>query len=176
MTTKRRNVFLYLAIACLVGIIAIFIFDGYVGIYDTVYVTTGEYPQEIGPDFWQDQSPRYAYPYQTGVKWGDSVQFSYEINNRLFSNYSTAVEASLWKSNEKVIELFYQNISVSNFDKVTMDWTLSFQEIEKAGLGIGQYTVKIKRGEVELGQGIILDFYPPQESEYPKIVPPRVVQ
>jgi hypothetical protein len=40
---------LYLALACFAGLIAIFIADGYLGIYDTAYVTAGEYEQEIEP-------------------------------------------------------------------------------------------------------------------------------
>ena len=173
MATKRRNLFLYLAIACFVGIIAIFIVDGYLGIYDTVYVTTGEFEQEISPDFWQGQPrSRYAYPFHIGARWGESVHFRYEIDNRRFPTYTTTVEASVWKSSEKVIDLFSQDISVSNFDKVTVNWTLSAQELEKADLGIGDYTVKIKRGEVELGRGIVLGFYSPEEPGYPKLVPP----
>jgi len=173
MAAKRRKLlFLYLAIACFIGIIAIFIVDGYVGIYDTVYVTTEEYPQEIGPDYWQGQTRKYAYPYHIPARWGEPVQFRYEIANRRFSAYTATVDASVWKSNEKVIDLFSQNISISNFDKVTMNWTLSAQELEKAGLGVGQYTVRIKRGEEELGQGIILGFHSPEEPAYPKVVPP----
>ena len=172
MAIKRRNLFLYLAIACFVGIIAIFVFDGYVGIYDTVYVTTGEYEQEIGPDFWQGQRPGSIYPYNIGARWGEPVHFRYEIDNRRSSTYSATVEASVWKSNEKVVDLFNQHILVSNFDKITLDWTLSPEELEGAGLEIGQYTVKIKRGEVELGQGIILGLYSPEESGSPKLVPP----
>jgi len=161
MATKRRNLFLYLAIACFVGIIAIFMFDGYLGIYDTVYVTTGEHPQEIGPDYWQGQRRGFAYPFHIGARWGDSVKFEYEINNRRSSTYTATVEASVWKSNEKVIDLFSQDISLANFDKATMEWTLSTQELEKAGMEIGDYTVKIRRGGVELGQGIVLDFHSP---------------
>ena len=47
MATKRRNLFLYLTIACFFGLIAIFIVDGYMGIYDILYVTTGEYEEKI---------------------------------------------------------------------------------------------------------------------------------
>ena len=177
MAAKRRKLlFLYLAIACFIGIIAIFIVDGYVGICDTVYVTSGEFEQEIGPDYWQGQTRKYAYPYHISARWGEPVQFRYEIANRRFSTYTATVDASVWKSNEKVIDLFSQNISISNFDKVTMNWTLSAQELEKAGLGVGEYTVKIKRGDVEVGRGVVLGFYSPEEPGYPKGLlpaPPR---
>ena len=36
----RRHLFLYLALACFAGLIAISIVDGYMGIYNTVYITT----------------------------------------------------------------------------------------------------------------------------------------
>ncbi len=173
MATKRRNLFLYLAIACFIGIIAIFFFDGYTGIYDTIYVTTGEYEQEISPDYWQGQRQGFAYPFHIGgTRWGEPVHFRYEINNRRFSAYVVTVEASVWKSNEKIIDLFNQDISVSAFDKATMSWILPAEELEKAGLGVSEYTIKIKRGEVELGQGIILDFQLPQKVVYPEPVPP----
>ena len=173
MATKRRKLlFLYLAIACFVGIIVIFIVDGYVGIYDTVYVTTEEYPQEIGPDFWQRQVLDYPRPYSVRAEWGEPVHFQYEIDNRRFSTYAATVEASVWKRNEKVVDLFNQDILVSAFDKSVMSWVLPAEELEKAGLGVGEYTVKIKRGEEELGQGIILDFRLPQEPVYLEPVPP----
>ena len=172
MATRRRNIFLYSAIACLIGIIAIFVFDGYLGIYDAVYVTTGEHEQEIEADYWQRQVRDYPRPYNIRAVWGDSVHFRYEIVNRRFSAYATTVDASVWKSSEKVIDLLSQDISLSNFDTVAIEWTLPAQELERASLGIGQYTIKIRRGEAELGQGIILDFYSPEEPGYPKPLRP----
>ena len=171
MTKKRIRLFLYLAIACFAGIIAIFVFDGYVGTYDTVYVTTGEYEQEIGTDFWQNQQPKYAYPYNIGVRWGDSVYFRYEIDNRTSSAYIATVEASLWKSNEELFVLFNQDIEISGFDKKTVEWTVETGDVEETGLGAGEYTVKIMRGEVELGRGIVLGFYSPADAVKP---PPPV--
>jgi hypothetical protein len=132
MAAKRKKLFLSLAIACFVGIVAIFVFDGYIGIYDTVYVTTGEYTQEIGPDFWQGQGASNLYPYQIGVKWGDSVQFRYEIENRNFSDYAATVEASVWKSNEKVVDLFQKDVSIPSFDKMTREWTLTAQDLDRS--------------------------------------------
>jgi len=169
MATKRKRLFLYSAIACLVGIILIFVFDGYLGIYDTVHVTAGEQRREIGPDYWQDQRRGYAYPEHIRAEWGEPVHFSYEIKNRRFSTYSATVEASVWKSNEKVIDLFRQDISLSSFDKITMEWTLPAGELARAGMEISQYTVKINRGEVELGQGIVFRY--PEEPLYPNKVP-----
>ena len=168
----RRNLFLYLALACFVGLAAIFVLDGYRGIYDTVYVTAAEVEQEIGPDFWQGQPSSRIYSYQIGAEWGETVHFRYQINNRSFSTYSATVEASLWKSNEKLMDLFHQDIQLANSDEITLEWTLPSRDMKTAGLEVGQYTVKIKRGEVELGQGIVLGFYNPQEPGTIKPVPP----
>jgi len=166
MKARRLSLFLSLAIACFIGIIAIFVFDGYVGIYDTVHVTAGEYEQEIGPDFWQGQSrdDKYAYPYHIEARWGEPAGFRYEIANRRFSDYATTVEASLWKSNVKLLDLFSDNVSLDSFDDVTVEWNLSPQMMKNAGLAAGDYTVKIMRGEAELGKGIIINFYDPQEN------------
>jgi hypothetical protein len=94
MATKRRNLFLYLTLACFIGLIAIFIVDGYMGIYDTIYVTTGEREQKIEPDFWL----RQEWAWSTGVNWDEKVFFGYEVDNRQFSAYSADIEASVWHS------------------------------------------------------------------------------
>jgi len=47
----RRYLFLYLTLACFFGLVAIFIVDGYIGIYDTLYITAGEREQTIEADF-----------------------------------------------------------------------------------------------------------------------------
>lgn len=51
MAIKRKTAHTYLTRAHFLGIIAIFIVDGYMGIYDTIYATSGEYERKIEPDF-----------------------------------------------------------------------------------------------------------------------------
>ncbi|MBI2832146.1 MAG: hypothetical protein HYX79_07815 [Chloroflexi bacterium] len=174
MGINRKNIFLYAAIACLLGIIAIFVFGGYLGLYDTVYVSTGEYEQVIGPDFWQGQRPDVRFPYNTGARWGDTVRFRYEINNRRFSDYSADVEASLWQRDQKLNDMLKQRISLSGFGRTTLEWQLTPQEMEQANLQVGQYTVRISRGGVELGRGIILGFYQDLGPGIPPKPPVRV--
>jgi len=53
----RRNLFLYLALTCFLALIVIFFVDGYMGIYDTTYITVGEQEQIIEPDYWLQQYP-----------------------------------------------------------------------------------------------------------------------
>jgi len=173
----RRNLFLYLAIACFAALIAIFIVDGYLGIYDTVYVTAGEREQVIEPDYWLKRypvpPPEFKAAYHMSAEWGQKVFFRYEIDNRRFSSYPTIVQASVWQENEKVLDLFSEEKSVKPFDKVMVEWTLLTQELDEAGLSVdgrAQYTVKIKHGEVE--RRIVVDLYYPTEPVYPKVVPP----
>ncbi len=75
MATKRKNLYLYLTLACFIGLIAIFIVDGYMGIYDNLFVTTGEREEEIGRD---------SRPWQESVRvdWGGKAFFRYEVDNR----------------------------------------------------------------------------------------------
>ena len=130
MQSMRRNLFLYLTLACFVGLIAIFIVDGYLGIYDTVYMTTGEQSWKVEADVWQRQYPTYApveiyeEPYQEekGVYYmpanrGEKISFRYEVDNRLFSSYTADIEASVWHSQQKVRDLILQPMSISAFDK-----------------------------------------------------------
>ena len=169
MATKRKNLFLYLAIACFVALIAIFIVDGYMGIYDTVYVTVGEREQVIEPDYWLQRYPppgEAKMAYYVPAEWGQKVFFRYEIDNRRFSTYSTLIQASVWQENEKVLDLFSEEESIGPFDKAMVEWTLSTRDLEKAGFGVNertQYTVKISHGEVE--RRIVVDLRYPREVE-----------
>ncbi len=172
MAVKRRRLFLYLAIACFAGLMAIFIVDGYLGIYDTIYVTVGEREQKIEADYWQ--RPESAWPtqyenaWQIGATVGDKITFRYEIENHQFSTYSTPVQASVWKENEKVVDLFSGDVSTGRFGKAMVEWSLSSKELP--GLIPGGWTVKINRGDVE--RKIIIDFYYPEAPPIPQPVPP----
>ena len=161
MAAKRgKNLYLYLTLACFVAIIAIFIVDGYFGLYDTLYVTAQEHEQEIEADYWQRPWVK-EQGYRIGAEWGEPVHFRYEIDNRTFSTYSADVEASLWKSGEEVVELLDESISVASFGEATVDWTVRAEELEGAGFAVGEYSVQIRHGEVE--RKIVLSYYYPEK-------------
>ena len=88
MATKHRNLFLYLTLACFFGLIAIFIVDGYMGVYDTIYVTASERPQTIEADVWLRQDSFWSI----GVNRDETASFRYEVDNRQFSNYTADIE------------------------------------------------------------------------------------
>ena len=159
----RRNLFLYLTLACFLGLIAIFIVDGYMGIYDTINITTGEREQKIEPDSWSRQDRFWS----TGVNRGEKAFFCYEVNNRRFSRYSADIEVSVWHSQEKVRDLLSQPVSIPAFDKGQVEWVLDTTELLPGDAYPEQryeYTVVIKRGEIEHKIIVYLDplAYPPK--------------
>ena len=173
MATKgKRNFYLYLAIVCFVGIIAIFVIDGYLGIYDTFYITAGEHEQEIAPDYWlRSKHNGYSYPYQVGAEWGETVHFRYEIDNRRFSSYSTFIYASLWKENKKLFDLFSEDRTIKAFYKTTVEWALDSEELQSRGFSVGEYTMKVEREGIE--RKIIVGYHVvDSELVYPVYPPP----
>jgi hypothetical protein len=186
MRKKPKRLFLYLAIACFVGLVAIFIVDGYLGIYDTFHISVGEYPpQTIEANYWLRQSyegydiPRtpgtegdkYAYCC-IGADWGQDISFDYVIENHQSSAYSGHIEASVWQENRKLIDLFSQDVLVRPFREETVEWTLSSEQIGITEPVTGYsytYTVLVNRGDVE--RRIIVSYYYSGEIPYPKRVP-----
>jgi hypothetical protein len=171
MAVKRRRLFLYLAIACFAGLMSIFIVDGYMGIYDTIYVTVGEYEQKIEASWWQRPESAWPTEYEnawvTGATVGQKITFRYEIENHQFSAYLTTVQASVWQENEKVVDLFSGDVSIGRFGKEMVTWSLATEELP--GLTPGwpaQYTVKINRGDIE--RKIILELNYPEAPAVPK--------
>ena len=148
ISKMKRHLFLYLALACFVGLLAIFIVDGYLGVYDTVYVTAGEREQQIEPDFWSRQDSYWS----TGTNWGEKVFFRYEVENHQFATYISEVSVSLWRSQEKVRDLVSERMVVASFDKGKLEWQVDTEELKPSGVTPEQpyeFSVIIKRGELE---------------------------
>jgi hypothetical protein len=170
MASGRRNLYLYLTLVCFLSLIAIFIIDGYMGIYDTVYLTTGEIEQKIEADVWL-RGEKY---WTAGVKRGDKAFFRYEVDNRQFSSYSADVEASVWRSQEKMSDLGTYQVSIEAFGKKEVQWEVNTAGLIPAGAPPEQsyeYTVIIKRGGIE--RNIILYINPAPYPIKPIPVPPR---
>jgi hypothetical protein len=141
--------------------LAIFVVDGYLGVYDTAYITFGEREQTIEAYSWQEQWVK-EQGYSIGTSWGEAISFKYKIDNRTFSTYEADVEASVWKSGVKIIQLFDERVSVAPFKAVTVDWTLRPEDLGEVGLEAGQtreYTVRIVLGGIE--RKIVVSYYVP---------------
>ncbi len=161
-----------MALGCFVGLLTIFVFDGYMGIYDTVYITAGEREEKIEPDFWLRQEK-----FETrgvGVDRDEKISFTYEVDNRLFSSYTADIEVSVWRSQQKVRDLISQPMSIAAFDKEQAEWAIDTTELLPSDVSPEQsyeFTVIIKRGEIERKIIVYINqlSYP---SEYPiKVVP-----
>jgi len=165
MTTRHRDLYLYLTLACFLGLIAIFIVDGYMGVYDTVYFTTGEREQKISADAW-----RYSDSYgSAGVNRDEKTFFRYEVDNRRFAAYSANVEVSVWRSQEKISDLGTYPVYINGFDKQEITWVVDAAEIllpDALPEQSYEYTVSIKRAGIE--RNIILRINP---VTYPEIKP-----
>jgi hypothetical protein len=157
MATKGRNLYLYLTLACFVGLIAIFIVDGYLGVYDTLYLPVGEREEKIEADDWL----LWAEWERAEVAWGEKAFFRYEVDNRQFSTYSANIEVSVWHSREMVRDLLSKQIVVDAFEKGELEWVVDTAELLPSGISPEQgyeYTVIIERGEIE--RKIIVYMYP----------------
>ena len=169
MATRRRNLFLYLTLLCFIGIIAIFVVDGFMGVYDTVYVTAGEREERIEADFWLRQDRFWS----TGVNWDEKVFFRYEVDNRQFSQYSANMEVSVWRMQEKVLDVVSQTIVVASFDKGQVEWILDTTELKPGDIPpeqAYQFSVIINRGEIE--RRVIL-YVNPQSYPFKPPIPVR---
>ena len=172
----RKQLFLYLTLACFFGLIAIFIADGYLGIYDTIYLTTSEREEEIEPDFWLRQSriksAEVKNAYSTSANWDEKIFFRYEIDNRRFSSYTADIEVAVWHSQEKIYDLVSQQRQISAFAKEQLEWVLDTAEFLPSDVPPEQsyqFTVTIKRGQIE--RNIIMYINPAAYSSGTKAGP-----
>lgn len=150
MASKQKNLFLYLAAACFIGIILIFVFDGYMGLYDTLSVTSGETTQAIDTEQWTNQE-KWGYPMQIGIVYDGKASFNYEIANRRFSSYQTAVDVTVWRDQEKVSGVLSREIKVKAFGVENISWTLDAAALVPGGITAEgkSFTVKIRLGDTE---------------------------
>ncbi|MFC2072581.1 hypothetical protein ACFLUU_07790 [Chloroflexota bacterium] len=162
-----RHLFLSLALVCFVGLIAVFVVDGYIGIYDTLYITTGEQSWKVEADVWQRQYPTYAPArieyapmplegdkggYYMGANRDEKISFRYEVDNRKISTYDADIEVAVWKGQKKIRDLISQPVSIAAFEKGELEWVIDNTELLPEDIlpeqGY-QYTVIIKGGEIE---------------------------
>ncbi|MDP3879463.1 MAG: hypothetical protein Q8Q07_04050 [Dehalococcoidales bacterium] len=158
----RKNLYLFLALACFLALVGIFIVDGYMGVYDTVFITTGEFEQRVEDDYWQQAGRGFApVPVPVGgstnayfvyANRGDRIAFRYEVDNRLFSNYAADIDISAWRSQEKLRDLASQSMQLGSFEKGEVRWELNTDEFRPEGIPAEQaynLSVVINAGKVE---------------------------
>ena len=151
MAVKHKNLFLFLALSCFVGIILIFIFDGYIGVYDRLVIDNNQYVQTVEGDQWPQQE-RFGGIVSVSVERGGRVDFTYTVENHRLSEYSETVEVSLWSNKVKIADLLSQHISIPAFDEENVTWSINTDDIIPAGFPDEQnytFNIRIIRGDIE---------------------------
>jgi hypothetical protein len=153
MAAKRKNLFLYLALACFLGIILIFIFDGYIGVYDRLVMDTGQYLQTIESDQWA-QTDRFAGVFSVSIERGGRVDFTYTVENHRFSEYRADIGITLWQNKAQIGDIGFipdEPLIIPAFGKKELAWSINAAGIIPAGYPVEQnyiVNVKINRGDI----------------------------
>jgi hypothetical protein len=153
MKVKRHNLFLYLALACFLGIILIFIFDGYIGVYDRLVMDNGRYPQTIEYEQWE-QSDRFSGILSVSIERDGRIDFTYTVENHRFSEYTADVAISLWHNQAQIGDIHFipdEPLIIPAFDKKELAWSIEATDIIPAGYPVEQnyiVNVKINRGDI----------------------------
>jgi hypothetical protein len=151
MALKRNHLYLFLALACFVSIIAIFIFDGYIGVYDKLVIDNGQYKQTIEADQWIQQT-KFGNVVGTSLEQNNQVDFIYTIENHRFSEYTDTIEVSVWSNKVKTADLLSEKVLVPSFDKQEFKWTVTAADILPPNYSVNQsyfVNIKIKMSDIE---------------------------
>jgi len=139
MRTKNR--YLFFALACFLGLVAVFVVDGYMGVYDTISVKSGETKQVFQADFWSQPFAQAS----VGASTREVITFTYQVDNRWPSNYQSTFHARLEQNQQLVSLLATENISLGAFQKSEWAFTLDTATLPNLSTG-SQYTLVIERG------------------------------
>ena len=173
MAAKYKNLYLYLTLVCFLGIILIFIFDGYMGVYDTLVMDNGQYPQRIEADQWSRE--RYEYLASTGMERGGRVEFTYTVENHRFSAYSADVKVSFRHNDEVIATPVTGILEAGAFGEAEITWVMDADAFVPADYPSEQnYNVNmlIERDGVQREVLVYINSLPVK----PVIIEPRAVQ
>lgn len=113
--------------------------DGYLGVYDTLYITYGEYEQKI--EFESQQYIEVGGTYFGGeIVAGASALYRYQIDNRLFRPCEGRLAVSLWKSGNRLADLVDRQVKLASFDSTVVEWTISSEKLVNVDVSTEEYT------------------------------------
>jgi hypothetical protein len=153
MKVKRHNLFLYLALACFLGIILIFIFDGYIGVYDRLVMDTSRYLQTVESDQWE-QTDRFSGIFSVSIERDGRIDFTYTVENHRFSEYTADIGITLWQNKAQIGDIGFipdEPLMIPAFSKKELSWFIEATDIFPAGYPVEQnyiFNVKINRGDI----------------------------
>jgi hypothetical protein len=172
----RKNLYLFLAIFCFLALIAVIINGGYLGVFDTLYITSAINQEVIGTDVLMqpEVTPSYRYLPARQILPGIKNSFTYELENRRFSPYETRLEVTLWGDSQPgPLLLLSQNLNITPFNKARLEWSIDPQDLSSRDFQGGLYSLRINRNGLE--RRIILTYpaYPikPFPAPMPTIPP-----
>jgi hypothetical protein len=172
MAVKHNNLYLYLALVCFLGIIIIFIFDGYMGVYDRLIMDNGQYKQTIESDQWAQQE-KYGGIVSVGLDRSGQMDFTYTVANHRFSAYTDSLEVTLWLNKVKTATLLSRQLSIPAFDKEVLTWSINATQIVPASLPAEQsYNINMRIDRSNVEREVLVNIYP--SSNTIKVVPPGV--
>jgi hypothetical protein len=170
MASKQKYLFLYLAVVCFIGIILIFVFDGYMGFYDTLSLVSGEQTQTISTEQWT-QSEQNNYPLDIWPSVSGNFSFSYKIDNRRFSSFQADISVSIWKNQEKLADILTKTVNVGAFNSAVISWVVDPESIVPTIANTdNQITMEISLGDIK--RSAIIHY----SQNNPKIFPPVITQ
>lgn len=145
MVSISRSGYLYLGLtlACFFAIVGIFIVDGYLGLYDTLYITYQEYEQQIE---FERQQYNYGILGREGAYFGGeivagaSALYRYRIDNRTFFPCEGQLTVSLWKGGHKLADLVEREIKLAAFGSTVVEWTVSPDKVAGVDSAVEEYT------------------------------------
>jgi hypothetical protein len=164
---------LFLTLACFLGIIAIFIFDGYIGVYDKLLIDNGQFKQTVEADQWA-QNEKFGGITSTGVDRTGRADFTYTVENHRFSEYSADIEITLWYNREKTATLFTGKVTAPPFDTSVTEFFIDAGVIPAGFSPELSYNVNliIKNGDFE--RNVLINFFPSSNlKNIPIPAPPR---
>jgi hypothetical protein len=172
----RKNLYLILATICFIALISIIVSGGYMGVFDTLYITSRTDQLVLGTAELMQPEATLPYNYMPArqITRGTKTSFTYELENRRFSPYEARVEVTFWGDSQPgPLLLLSQDINIEPFKKVKMEWKIDPQDLNSRGFQAGLYTLRVNRGGVE--RRIIMSYtsFPAKPYPVPVPVPPR---
>lgn len=122
-----RMLYLYLALACFLGIVLIFLFDGYLGVYDSVKADNGSYLQEVPVEQWQNPD-RFGPSFSMGLDQTGYLNFTYKIENRRFTSYTENVVVTATDTGGETTVLVSGDVTAGAFGSAEVSWTMRGQD------------------------------------------------
>jgi hypothetical protein len=168
MATKHKNIYLWLGLICFLGIILIFVFDGFMGVYDSLLMNNLQYQETVTADQWAQREKFGSI--SINVEQAGKIEFTYTIENHWFSKYTSLVDVSMWYSDTKLKEIKTENVQIQPFGKGEVKWTLDAASLLPDNYPSNQnYNISLIISDGDIQRKVQIFIYPSVLGE--KLIP-----